>query len=90
MKLEASLNYFKKRRNKVQIMEEECAIYALEKQIPKKPDYEGDGYDENGNFIYDTWICPNCGKHYEVDYDDYNFCPECGQAIDNPLDWSDD
>ena len=86
MKLEASLNYFKKRRNKVQIREEECAIYALEKQIPKKPDYEGDGFDEDGYLIYDNWICPNCGKHYEVDYDDYNFCPECGQA----LDWSDD
>lgn len=55
---------------------------ALEKQIPKKPDYEGDGYDEDGNLIYDTWICPNCGKHYEVDYDDYNYCPECGQNID--------
>ena len=90
MKLEASLNYFKKRRNKVQIMEEECAIYALEKQIPKKPDYEGDGFDEDGYLIYDTWICPNCGKHYEVDYDDYNFCPECGQAIDKSLDWSDE
>lgn len=59
---------------------------AIEKQIPKKPNYEGDGYDENGNLIYDTWICPNCGKHYEVDYDNYDFCPECGQA----LDWSDD
>ena len=59
---------------------------ATEKQIPKKPDYEGDGFDEDGYLIYDTWICPNCGKHYEVDYDDYNFCPECGQA----LDWSDD
>lgn len=58
---------------------------ALEKQIPKKPDYEGDGFDEDGYLIYDTWICPNCGKHYEVDYDDYDFCPECGQA----LDWSD-
>ena len=58
---------------------------ATEKQIPKKPDYEGDGFDEDGYLIYDTWICPNCGKHYEVDYDDYNFCPECGQA----LDWSD-
>lgn len=58
---------------------------ALEKQIPKKPDYEGDGFDEDGYLIYDTWICPNCGKHYEVDYDDYDFCPECGQT----LDWSD-
>lgn len=66
------------------------AVKALEKQIPKKPDYEGDGYDENGNLIYDTWICPNCGKHYEVDYDDYDFCPDCGQAIDKALDWSDE
>ena len=65
-------------------------ISALEKQMPKKPDYEGDGYDENGNLIYDTWICPNCGKHYEVDYDDYDFCPDCGQAIDKYLDWSDE
>lgn len=55
---------------------------ALTKQIPKKPDYEGDGYDEDGNLIYDTWICPSCGKYYEVDYDDYDFCPECGQNID--------
>lgn len=67
-----------------------AARIALRKQIPKKPDYEGDGYDENGNLIYDTWICPNCGKHYEVDYDDYNCCPECGQAIDKSLDWSDE
>ena len=26
-------------------------IESIEKQIPKKPDYEGDGYDENGNFV---------------------------------------
>lgn len=54
---------------------------AVGKQIPRKPDYEGDGYDEDGYLIYDTWICPNCGKHYEVDYDDYNFCPECGKKM---------
>lgn len=63
-----------------------AAVKALEKQIPKKPDYEGDGYDNNGNMIYDTWICPNCGKYYEVDYDNYDFCPNCGQA----LDWGDE
>lgn len=57
------------------------AIEALEKQIPKTPNYEGDGY-WNGELIYDTWICPNCGKDYEVDYDNYKHCPECGQAID--------
>lgn len=58
---------------------------ALKKQIPEKPDYEGDGYDENGELIYDTWICPCCECKYEVDYESYAFCPNCGQA----LDWSD-
>ena len=59
----------------------ETAIKALEKQIPKKPDLEGDGYAD-GHLVYDTWICPCCEKHYEVDYDDYDYCPNCGQAID--------
>lgn len=58
----------------------------VDKATPKKPDYEGDGYDDNGQMIYDTWICPNCGKRYEVDYDDYDYCPNCGQA----LDWSEE
>ena len=59
---------------------EECRE-AVEKQKPKMPDYEGDGYAD-GEMVYDTWICPNCGKKYEVDYDDYKHCPNCGQAID--------
>lgn len=54
---------------------------SLEKQIPEIPDYEGDGYAD-GELVYDTWICPNCGRHYEVDYDDYEYCPQCGQRID--------
>ena len=57
-------------------------IDALEKQTPKRPNLEGDGYDTNGNLVYDTWICPNCEKHYEVDYDNYDYCPNCGQKID--------
>ena len=61
---------------------EECRA-AVEKQTAKKPDYEGDGYAD-GHLVYDTWICPCCGKHYEVDYDNYNYCPDCGQK----LDWS--
>lgn len=63
----------------------EIAKVALEKQIPKSPTYEGDGYS-NGQLVYDTWICPSCGHHYEVDYDDYEYCPHCGQHID----WSDE
>lgn len=61
-------------------------IEAREKQIVKKPTYEGDGYAPDGTLIYDTWICPCCGKKYEVDYDNYAYCPNCGQKID--LDWS--
>ncbi len=62
---------------------EECRA-AVEKQMPKKPDYEGDGYAD-GELVYDTWICHCCGKHYEIDYDDYDYCPNCGQK----LDWGD-
>ena len=62
------------------------AIQALEKQIPKKPTYEGDGYAPDGTFVLDEWLCPCCGSRYEVDYDDYDYCPNCGQKID----WSDE
>lgn len=58
----------------------------VDKETPKKPDYEADGCDRNGEIIYDTWICPNCEKKYEVDYDIYDRCPNCGQAID----WSEE
>ena len=61
------------------------AIQALGKQIPKKPIYEGDGYSPDGTFVFDIWICPSCCKRYEVDYYDYDYCPNCGQKID----WSD-
>ena len=60
------------------------AIKALEKQIPKKPTYEGAGYAPAGKFIWGEWICTCCGRRYEVDYDDYDYCPDCGQK----LDWS--
>ena len=77
--------------NKDGILEaRDMAIQSLEKQIPMKPDIEGDGY-ANGHLVYDTWICPNCETHYEIDYDDYDYCPKCGQAIDKSvMDWSDE
>ena len=61
------------------------AVQALKKQIVNKPTYEGDGYAD-GHLVYDTWICPCCEKRYEVDYDNYYYCPNCGQK----LDWEDD
>lgn len=61
-------------------------ISAVEKQIPKKPEYEGDGYNDNGQLVYDTAYCPNCHHDFEIDYDETDYCPNCGQA----LDWSDE
>ena len=65
-------------------LDPEEAYRLKERDTAKKPDYEGDGYDNEGNIIYDTWVCPNCEEHYEVDYANYDFCPKCGQR----LDWS--
>ena len=61
-----------------------AAKEAFKKQIPKKPIITIDGFF-NGQPIYDTWGCPNCGKVNETDFEDYEYCPICGQA----LDWSD-
>ena len=95
MKLEASLNYFKKRRNKVQLMEEECAIYALEKQIPKKAkivnrirggfrNYTCKRCGEMSQIDQRVEIkeiyCKSCGK--VVDGTFTNYCGNCGQALD--------
>ncbi len=57
------------------------AVKALDKQIPKATYLQGDGYDENGNIILDTYFCPCCGHDYEVDYEHHDYCPACGQAI---------
>ena len=60
---------------------EECRA-ATEKQKAKKPHCEYDGYLD-GHLVYDTWICPCCGKRYDVDEDGhYDFCKKCGQHID--------
>lgn len=62
---------------------EECRE-ARAKQEAKKPNIWGDGYAD-GVLVYDMYDCPNCGKHYELDYEEYDYCPKCGQK----LDWSD-
>lgn len=53
-----------------------------ERNIPQKPTLEGDGYAPDGSFIWDTWLCPNCGSAHEVDDEKYDYCPNCGQKID--------
>lgn len=54
---------------------------AMEKQKAKKPTYDGDGYAPDGTFVWDEWIYPKCGTRYEVDYDDYDYCPYCGAIV---------
>lgn len=66
-------------------LDPEQIVELKERDTAKIPDYEGDGYAD-GHMVYDTWICPNCGEHYEVDYDDYDFCPKCGQRIKKHMD----
>ena len=63
------------------------AIKALEKQIPKKPEYEADGYAD-GNLVYDYAKCPICGHDFEYGINDWGceYCSDCGQK----LDWSDE
>lgn len=60
----------------------EVVTKAVKKRVPMKPDYEADGYDKDGELIYDTWICPSCGASFELGIDQYAYCPECGQCID--------
>lgn len=60
----------------------QMGAYALEKQIPRKPDIWGDGVDDDGDLIYDSWACLCCHEEYELGYDEYEHCPNCGQAID--------
>lgn len=57
----------------------------VKKEIAKKPFFESDGYAD-GYPVYDTWICPRCGEHYEIECDHYDYCPKCGQR----LDWSEE
>lgn len=78
-KIKHHYEYTQHKKSKA-IENELTKIEALKKQIPKKPTF---GYDEQ-----DYIGCPNCNYELETmdaysDYfDHYNYCPECGQALD--------
>lgn len=72
-----------KKYEKIEFYESvKVAIEAMEKATPKKPTLEGDGYAPDGTFVWDEWLCPHCSSRYELDYEDHDYCPNCGQAID--------
>ena len=62
---------------------------AITKATPTIPNVEGDGYAD-GELVYDIYICPYCDEHYEIEYEEYDYCPNCGQAIDLVNAWATD
>lgn len=59
---------------------EKKAIEALEKQLPKKVEYEG-GFSNNGLVRYRMAKCPTCDRWYSNN-DEVVYCPNCGQKLD--------
>lgn len=62
----------------IQLEKIEMIINALEKQVGKKVKRYG------CNIIGEmTFNCPSCNlEYYVTDYEDFNYCPNCGQKID--------
>lgn len=58
------------------------AIKALEKQLPKRVNYEG-AFINSGFTRYQMAKCPTCERWYSSN-DEINYCSGCGQK----LDWS--
>ena len=54
----------------------------VDKETPKDVEYtEYDGFAD-GYPVYDTAICPNCYREFEVECEEhYDYCPNCGQKI---------
>ena len=65
----------------VALAHRENVIKALEKQVPRSPIFEGDGYSD-GEMVYDRWYCPRCNMDYDAEYEKHDYCPICGQSID--------
>lgn len=71
-------------QNKESVAVEHCniAIEALEKQLPKKVEYE-DGFSNNGFARYRMAKCPTCDRWYNSN-EGAIYCVNCGRR----LDWS--
>ena len=77
---EGERDYLKTKGYELMATRYQVGIDAMKKQILEEPYYSGDGY-WNGEIVYDTWTCQNCGKSYEVEDEEYDYCPNCGQRI---------
>lgn len=58
---------------------------SLEKQMPKKVIWENE--KNSKTYLFSWAYCPNCGSNMcDKHNEEFQFCPDCGQA----LDWSED
>lgn len=62
------------------VLNKAAILEAIEKQIPQRPDLEGDGYS-GGELVIDTGCCPRCRHSYELEYHTPKYCENCGQAL---------
>lgn len=71
-------------KEQINLIEEyyNLAIEALEKQLPKKVEYE-DGFSNNGFARYRMAKCPTCDRWYNSN-EGAIYCVNCGRR----LDWS--
>lgn len=76
---EECVNYYKCDLTKMDDMMR-TAIEALEKQLPKKVEYER-GYINNGFTKYRMAKCPNCDR-WHSSRDEIIYCSKCGQRLD--------
>ena len=63
------------------VLNKAAILSAIEKQIPQRPDLEGDGYS-GGELVIDTGYCPRCHHSYELEYHTPKYCENCGQALE--------
>ena len=63
------------------VLNKAAILEAIEKQIPQRPDLEGDGYS-GGELVIDTGCCPRCCHSYELEYHTPRYCENCGQALE--------
>lgn len=54
----------------------------VNKETPKDVVYISTVGDSDGYPVYDTAICPNCDREFEVECEEhYDYCPSCGQKL---------
>ena len=64
------------------LKEVELLQKLVDKEIPENVEYISTVGDSDGYPVYDTAICPNCDREFEVECEEhYDYCPKCGQKL---------